>query len=116
VFNVITDCDLMLAVNPEFERPMVAPLTPCCGASGKGSATSTGVCCRKCYREVPAMYGDCFMLGDPGETLTLEGWIIEATRGACPVSLACATTTLADITGRLASRERHPAGKGRVQA
>lgn len=33
------------------------PLTPCCQATGKGSATSTGVACRRCYKEVDFKYG-----------------------------------------------------------
>ncbi|HEY5785247.1 MAG TPA: hypothetical protein VIT65_10760 [Microlunatus sp.] len=36
---------------------MAYPLTWCCGASGKGGGH--GVICRKCYRDVDPMYGDC---------------------------------------------------------
>lgn len=33
-------------------------LTPCCQASAKGSVnSSTGVCCRACYRELPEWTG-----------------------------------------------------------
>lgn len=33
-------------------------LTECCGASAKGSSnSSTGVCCRGCYKGIPAYYG-----------------------------------------------------------
>jgi hypothetical protein len=36
------------------------PLTPCCGASGKGSSNvESGVVCRSCYQEVDPMFGDC---------------------------------------------------------
>lgn len=39
-------------------------LTHCCGASAKGSGnSSTGVCCRGCYREIPEWYG-----GMPAQT------------------------------------------------
>jgi hypothetical protein len=35
-------------------------LTPCCEASGKGSADSqTGVVCRNCYKSVSHEFGDC---------------------------------------------------------
>lgn len=34
------------------------PLTECCGATGKGSESPTGVVCRKCYATVDAIYGD----------------------------------------------------------
>lgn len=40
-------------------------LTDCCGASGKGSVNSpTGVCCRKCYREVDAVFGMGWLVSD----------------------------------------------------
>jgi hypothetical protein len=32
------------------------PLTSCCQADGKGSQSSTGVVCRRCYREVDSKY------------------------------------------------------------
>lgn len=117
MFTITTECGLKLAVTTEFERPLVAPLTACCGASGKGSANvGTGVCCRACYREVPATYGGCLMLGDDGETLTLTGWITDLTWPVCPTPGTCATHTLWQITEQIASRGRHPAGKGRLEA
>lgn len=33
-------------------------LTPCCHASGKGSASETGVVCRRCYTVVSPAFGD----------------------------------------------------------
>lgn len=40
-------------------------LTPCCGASGKGSAGSyTGVVCRACYVDVDLDYGMGWMVSD----------------------------------------------------
>lgn len=40
-------------------------LTPCCEASGKGSADSpTGVVCRACYETVDAKFGDGWGEGD----------------------------------------------------
>jgi hypothetical protein len=42
---------------PDSPAFMAYPLTPCCGASGKGS--ERGIVCRSCYNEVGAMYGDC---------------------------------------------------------
>jgi hypothetical protein len=58
-------------VGPDTNPAYLAyPLTPCCGASGKGS--ERGIVCRSCYNEVSAMYGDCAPLYDvPG------GWPIE---------------------------------------
>jgi len=38
---------------------LIYPLTPCCGASGKGGESSTGVICRNCYEEVDGLYGGC---------------------------------------------------------
>ena len=40
------------------------PLTECCGASGTGSDTPTGVACRECYATVPALYGGCVKLSE----------------------------------------------------
>lgn len=49
---------------------MAYPLTPCCGASGKGGGN--GVICRACYHDVDPMFGDCAPLYDvPG------GWPTE---------------------------------------
>jgi len=42
---------------PDHAKNMMVPLTPCCQASGKGSDTDTGVCCRVCYRQVDVKYG-----------------------------------------------------------
>ena len=40
-------------------------LTPCCGASGKGSATSpSGVCCRACYAPVSSVFGTGWLVTD----------------------------------------------------
>lgn len=45
-----------IAVDPDL--PIAYPLTPCCGASAKGDAmSSTGVCCRACYEELPEWAG-----------------------------------------------------------
>lgn len=44
---------------PDNQAWMAYPLTPCCGASGKGG--ERGIVCRRCYNEVGAMYGDCAM-------------------------------------------------------
>ena len=43
---------------------MVVVLTTCCNASGKGMETRTGVGCRRCFRGVDSLYGDCWMLSD----------------------------------------------------
>lgn len=52
------------------------PLTPCCGASGKGG--ESGVICRACYRPVDPMFGDCAPLYSvPGSWPTeriVAGW------------------------------------------
>lgn len=51
----------ILAVNDG----IVFYLTECCRASAKGSANSpTGVCCRSCYRAVPAALGAGWMADD----------------------------------------------------
>lgn len=65
--------DIGPADNPSY---MAYPLTPCCGASGKGG--EFGVICRSCYRPVDAMYGDCAPLYDvpmswPTERI-IGGW------------------------------------------
>lgn len=45
-----------IGINPDYH--IAAILTPCCGASAKGSVmSSTGVCCRACYRELPEWAG-----------------------------------------------------------
>lgn len=41
---------------------MIAPLTPCCQASGKGCDGYIG--CRACYNEVSPFFGDCWDLAD----------------------------------------------------
>jgi hypothetical protein len=48
----------------------LTPLTPCCYASGKGSIdSSTGICCRTCYRDVDNKYGGSSHLAVPVTTL-----------------------------------------------
>lgn len=41
---------------------VIAPLTPCCRASGKGCDGYIG--CRACYREVSYGFGDCWKLDE----------------------------------------------------
>lgn len=42
---------------------MLYYVTNCCGASGKGSVNMpSGVCCRACYKDVGAVYGDCWQV------------------------------------------------------
>ncbi|UJE15723.1 hypothetical protein SEA_LIGMA_69 [Gordonia phage Ligma] len=64
------------------------PLTPCCGATGKGSMDSpTGVVCRACYTPVGFAYGDC-------------GWgavEMAVAEAGCPCSSECADYTLAQF-------------------
>ena len=45
---------------------MIAPLTPCCQGSGKGS--DDGIVCRACYEYVNPLFGDCWDLADE------QGW------------------------------------------
>ena len=52
---------------------LLYPLTECCGASGKGSESSTGVVCRSCYEEVPALYGGCVKLSE-----SAADWLVRA--------------------------------------
>lgn len=40
------------------QHGLLYPITDCCGASGKGSESETGVVCRSCYRTVDALFGD----------------------------------------------------------
>lgn len=64
VRGVDADGDLLIPLG-EADTPIhhpdgteyLIPLTPCCHASGKGSESSTGVVCRRCYREVDPKYG-----------------------------------------------------------
>lgn len=75
---------------------LIAPLTTCCGASGKGSAGSrTGVVCRACYRDVEPAYGDCAVLGEEGDAVPLDRlahWAADLYR--CAVPEECAEHTL----------------------
>lgn len=41
---------------------MIAPLTPCHAASGKG--VDGGVACRSCYEYVDDNFGDCWTVGE----------------------------------------------------
>jgi hypothetical protein len=50
-------------------RLTLYPLTTCCAASGKGSETETGVCCRSCYRTVDSAYGGFWHVDDSPEML-----------------------------------------------
>ncbi|QNL30192.1 hypothetical protein SEA_MARIOKART_65 [Gordonia phage Mariokart] len=81
----LTTCGVQVAHNDVLGA---YPLTPCCGATGKGSAdASTGVVCRACYREVGIAYGDC-------------GWAaveMAAAEAGCPCSGECADYTLAQF-------------------
>ena len=68
--------DVTIAVAEVGEVHLAYPLTPCCGASGKGGGS--GVICRKCYRDVDPMFGDCAPLysvpgGWPTERI-VSGW------------------------------------------
>lgn len=69
---------------------MVALLTRCCGATGKGSmvADQPAVVCRGCYRETDAVYGDGATLNDPAGVQRL---IETAPHVDCPVPHECAT-------------------------
>lgn len=51
---------------------IAGPITPCCGASGKGSIDSpTGVVCRACYEVVDSDYGMGWVEGTPGWDIML---------------------------------------------
>lgn len=64
-------------------------LTPCCGATGKGSVTgdTPTVVCRRCHRQVPDCYGGLFSRAESGR---LRAAIIAAGQGRCPVPGDCA--------------------------
>ena len=72
-----TICGVHLA----HEDSRVYPLTPCCGASGKGSGT--GVVCRSCYRKVSSVYG-------AGADTLAEVAALLADLGRCPCPDTCA--------------------------
>jgi hypothetical protein len=56
-----------LVVTSDWDPGYHYSLTPCCHASGKGSADSpTGVVCRSCYRDVDLYFG-----GPSGVTVAL---------------------------------------------
>ncbi len=57
------------------------PLTPCCGASGKGSGT--GIVCRSCYRTVPSVYGT-------GASTLAQVADLVTELGGCPCPDTCA--------------------------
>lgn len=55
---IVTESGIEIVIS---EDGMAYPITPCCGASGKGTMNAgSGVCCRRCYAEVDSIYG----LGD----------------------------------------------------
>jgi len=57
---------------------IIAPLTPCCAASGKGSANvESGVVCRACYAEMDPMFGDATLLADPQAADRVGTWTTE---------------------------------------
>ena len=74
----LADVTIAVAQIGPDENPvhLAYPLTPCCGASGKGGGD--GVICRSCYRDVDPMFGDCAPLyGTPGGWPTekiIGGW------------------------------------------
>lgn len=76
--------------------------TPCCGATGTGSATSTGVACRGCYNEVDSIYGDYIATDDPERRNKVKAWIAEtAPRFAiCGDPDGCTATAIWNLTER----------------
>lgn len=68
-------------------RDIAYLLTPCCGATGKGSDSPTGVVCRSCYATVPGVYGSCEPAADSGAVAAM---IHTAVQGRCPCPSGCA--------------------------
>lgn len=88
-----TRCGVTLAETDS----MIYPLTPCCGATTKGSvAGDTPVMvCRACYKEVPDAL-DCFAESDRPLALLPEVIaLVSATQGKrCPCPQECAAESL----------------------
>lgn len=63
--TLVLDQHGVLAAAPLGADAIVFYLTGCCRADAKGSANSpTGVCCRSCYRPVPAELGAGWLASD----------------------------------------------------
>lgn len=60
-------------------------LTPCCGASAKGSGE--GVVCRSCYRPIPSVFGAAVAAGEDASHMFATAL---AAVGGCPVPADCA--------------------------
>jgi hypothetical protein len=64
------DADGNLVVHDPDIPDLVYALTPCCNASGKGSANSpTGICCRACYQPVDSYFGGPAKVTNPRATI-----------------------------------------------
>ncbi len=71
-------------------------LTPCCAATGKGSDVESGVVCRKCYREVDAVYG---MVGEWGKRTKVGEYYLSLTPAAMVEHAMAARGTADLLTG-----------------
>lgn len=63
---------------------LLYPLTECCGASGKGAESPTGVVCRKCYKPVDAIFGDGVLLSDSAADCLVEAAAMKNNGGGLP--------------------------------
>ena len=84
-------CGTSAVLDPE--TGLVAPLTPCCGATATG--TTDGTACRACYEIVSPLYGT-------------SGWtaLVQAAEDKhCPCPTECATYILYVLENGLAQEE-----------
>lgn len=63
-------------------------LTPCCGASGKGGESPTGVVCRRCYEPVSGVFGTSAAVADEAAVYALVERAM--TSHGCKVPAECA--------------------------
>jgi hypothetical protein len=79
-----------LDVGYDKQTGLVYPLSPCCGASGKGS--EDGVVCRNCYELLDELFGAAADINDHD---AIEDWVRD--RG-CNVPADCATHTIYQLS------------------
>lgn len=88
VVGLDADGDLLVPLT-EGRLDYLAPLTPCCNASGKGTSAPTGVSCRACYRTVSPKYGSW-------ERIAVPLAVRPHDRGCLAYAIICAVENVRD--------------------